>query len=323
MDTMDNSKKETCPLCKESAHITESYTNSQGEVFFGYSCFGCRVFFWTPFKNPGAEWYEKDERYAGRNQEPLLEPNWNHKKIISFLSPKKGKVLDIGCGTGNFLAHAEKKGWDTYGIDFDRDAILVSKNVFKLKNTEVNDLMGFKKSHPGFSCDLVTFFDVFEHIDNHNEFISNVKELLNQGGFIALSMPYRKGARWLQPHDLPPRHLTRWGRTSLRMYLERQGFSVKYITRRSEGLSFLILKLRFRYGKYTSWNIVSKLRNYFTKKGAVVLPGSSASKALSKVSTLAKIKDVMIFGIPALIIYVIMFFTPKRFITLYAIAQKK
>lgn len=315
-----------CPLCtsKNIFQISRYQEDKVQKVeYVLFECKDCSGQFWTPFQNPGAEWYEQDERYAGRNHEPLLLPNWNHKKVISFLKNKKGKVLDIGCGTGNFLAHAKEQGWDPYGIDFDRDAIATSKNVFHLKNTFVSDLPHYVNSTTENTFDLVTFFDVFEHIDNHNEFISLIKGILKDKGHIAMSMPYRKGARWLLPHDLPPRHLTRWDEASITKFLERNGFTVRYLTRRSEGIGFLILKLRFRYGKYTSFNLISKLRKVFEREGEKVRLGSVKARTINTASKMARIKDTIIFGIPALIIWLGMLFTPKRYITLYVIAEKQ
>ncbi len=310
-----------CPLCKEEPVYKVEVL--PGTMFTAYNCNNCGVLFWWPMKNPGFEWYERDERYAGRNHEPLLLPNWNHRKVISFLKNKTGKVLDIGCGTGNFLAHAKEQGWDPYGIDFDRDAIATSKEVFHLNNTFVSDLPHYIDNSTKNTFDLVTFFDVFEHIDNHNEFISLIKEILKDKGHIAMSMPYRKGARWLQPHDLPPRHLTRWDEVSIRKFLERNGFKVRYLARRSEGISFLILKLRFRYGKYTSFNLVSKLRKVFEREGGKVELGSTQARTINTASKVARIKDTIIFGIPAFVVWLAMLFTPKRYITLYVIAEKQ
>lgn len=309
-----------CPFCtSKNTHQISHYSKNDYKLF---ECKDCLGQFWTPFKNPGAEWYERDERYSGRNHQPLLLPNWNHKKVISFLKEKKGKVLDIGCGTGNFLAHAKERGWDPYGIDFDRDAIATSKEVFHLENTYVTDLTNYVKSVNNNSFDLITFFDVFEHIDNHNEFLNIVKGLLKNDGYVAMSMPYRNGARWLLPHDLPPRHLTRWDRTSIKKFLEKHGFCVKYIARRTEGINFLVLKLRFRYGKYTSFNIVSKIRKMYEKKDGKVQFESKKAEVVHAVSMLAKIKDLVLFGIPAVLIWIAMLFSPKRYVTLYVIAQK-
>ncbi len=322
-----------CQLCNKIGEqkYLESHTDS-GIEYKLYECVNCHAQYWLPLKNPGAAWYEHDTRYAGANKNPPLEPNWNHKKVISFLFPFKGNVLDVGCGTGNFLAHAYKQGWNVAGIDFDRNAIRAAHDVFGLKNTEVNDLKTYydkhKASHqPPF--DLVTFFDVFEHIDNHGEFLSLIKNMLTPNGFISMSMPYRYGSRWLQPNDLPPRHLTRWDRSSLTRYLENNGFKVKYIRRGAAPFFFIVMKLRFKYGKYFSFGLVKKAQENNKEKiqshAPAALISTNKSKKSFKVTAihaLAKTKDIVIFGIPAAIIWFGFLFTRKRYTDLFAIAQK-
>jgi SAM-dependent methyltransferase len=312
---------EHCVLCNAPRVQPLARSHAEGAVTYElYGCSACKAEFWWPLKNPGAHWYEHDERYAGRNKSPILEPNWNHKKIISFLSPAVGRVLDIGCGVGNFLAWAKKNGWEPTGIDFDADAIEAGKRTFGLRDLFISDLQQFAAAHPGVRFDLITFFDVLEHLDNHHEFISQVRELLVSGGHIAMSMPYRAHAQWLMPADVPPRHLTRWDRESLQNFLEREGFRVVYMTRRSEGLRYLILKLRFRYGKKFSFGLVDRARAQDTAS-PVSRPGTKTFK-LRAVQLLAKTKDAVLFGIPALAIYLYMLPGRSRYITLYAIAQK-
>jgi SAM-dependent methyltransferase len=317
-------KPSECVICGSGPVGDEHRTHRDNETEYKlWRCNACAVQFWTPFKNPGAEWYGKDERYAGRNIDPILRPNWNHKKVITYLAPHKGSVLDVGCGIGNFLAHARARGWSVKGIDFDPDAIRAGAETFQLDGLETNDLAGFRHSRPGETFDLVTFFDVLEHIDNHSEFMSDVRSLVKKDGHIAMSMPYRKGARWLIPHDLPPRHLTRWDRRSLSAFLKREGFEPVYLTRRSEGLRFIILKLRFRFGKHLSFNVVGKAKAAVRQSGQPVRAGTSNERRIQNLERLAAIKDAILYGIPALCIWFAMLPTSRRYITLYCIAKKK
>jgi SAM-dependent methyltransferase len=241
-----------CPLCLQQAEIVRLDEHVDGSTTYTlYSCPACKGQFWDPLRTPGSEWYEHDERYAGANHNPPREPNWNHRKIISFLAPQHGKVLDVGCGTGNFLSWAKARGWEVHGIDFDRNAVAAATGTFGLPNIEVATLGEFVAQHASAAStfDLVTFFDVFEHIDNHIEFASQICNLLTPGGYAAMSMPYRGGARWLQPNDLPPRHLTRWDRKSLGDFWKRQGFTVEYVHRTPVNVYYIALKLKSRYGQ--------------------------------------------------------------------------
>jgi SAM-dependent methyltransferase len=311
-----------CPICKTNnpAPSIEKYQDGE-QVYTLKQCQNCGLQYWLPFVNPGADWYEHDERYAGRNIDPILNPNWNHKKIISFLKNKIGKVLDIGCGVGTFLKHAQDNNWETHGLDFDKDAIKAAQETFDLKNLEVADISEYSRNNPDKKFDLITFFDVIEHVDNHLEFMSTVRNLLSSKGYIVMSLPYRNGATWLKPHDLPPRHLTRWDRQTMKNFLQKQGFKISYIARRSEGMGFIVNKLRFKWGKKLSFNMVGKYKNKVANTNTNNISVAS-TKNINKLLILARIKDYILFGLPALLIWLAMIPFEKRYITLYVIAQK-
>jgi SAM-dependent methyltransferase len=309
-----------CPLCGAVTPFPCVREHSEGGV--NYELYGCRVYaieFWWPLKNPGAEWYSHDARYADRNANPVWEAGLNQKKVISFLDPFKGKVLDVGCGIGNSLAYAVERGWEGIGIDFDADAIAAGKKRFGLTNLEVNDVVTYARIHADKKFDLITFFDVLEHVDNHNEFIEAISSLLVDGGYIAMSMPYRKHAEWLMPLDVPPRHLTRWDRTSLKKFLEARGFAVVYMTRRTDGIWNIIMRLRFKYGNKLSFGAVRAVRSTIKDTD---IPRRKRPLVVRVVHALAKSKDTIFFGPPALIIWVAMLLSSSRYVTLYAIARK-
>ncbi|HWB33887.1 MAG TPA: class I SAM-dependent methyltransferase [Candidatus Paceibacterota bacterium] len=321
MPVMQADPPSVCPLCKMQHPVSLHEAHEDSGVRYDlYECEACRVQFWWPLKNPGATWYEHDIRYEGRNHDPILTPNEKHRGTISYFAPNHGTVLDVGCGVGNFLAHAAQKGWNVSGIDFDHDGIEAAKKTFGLKDLEVADVIEYKKRHPEKSFDLVTFFDVLEHIDNHNEFIETVKSLLVTDGYISLSMPYRHAWRWLIPADLPPRHLTRWDDASVEKFLSDRGFAVRHIVHLPASFYFIVVKLRFsRYGRFFTFGAVRKAKESAAHQG-VAVPGRSIK--VRTIHALAKVKDIMLFGIPAGVIWLLLLPSQGRYTDFYVIAQK-
>ncbi len=311
-----------CPLCGAANPSATGRTHDDsGTRYTQYHCASCAVEFWWPMKNPGAEWYSAHERYGVRNADPVWGATVNHKKTLSILSSHRGTVLDVGCGIGNFLELAKERGWQCAGVDIDPDAIAAAKQKTGIADLEAIDVIEYAKKYPSKRFDLITFYDVLEHVDNHNEFLAAISSLLKTHGHIAMSMPYRKHALWLMKGDLPPVHLTCWDRTSLRKFLEARGFDVVHMRRSSEGVWPIVMKLRFKYGSRFSLGAVQAARKI---SGDIVpRPGASRPLLVRAIHLLAKAKDAVLFGIPAFIIFIAMLPSEKRYVDLFAIARKR
>lgn len=294
-----------------------------GQHYELFACEDCRGQWWNPFHNPGAFWYETDERYADRNRDPILEPNEKHRGTIRYFGHSAGRVLDVGCGVGNFLAYAESKGWEGWGIDFDTDAIASGMSALGLSKLSVANIQEFSAAHKDQSFDLITFFDVIEHLDDHTSFMDEVRNLLDVHGHIALSVPYRHGWRWLMPHDLPPRHLTRWDEVSITRFLERNGFTVKYLRRLPASFYYLVMKMRFRYGGWASFGLVRKAKIAESSSTSISGVGTTQNQRVQLLHLLAKTKDIVLFGIPAGILWIGLLFTRARYTDFYVVAQAK
>jgi SAM-dependent methyltransferase len=183
---------------------------------------------------PDAAWYEA--AYRGRDSAVMpLEPG--HVFFLNDpLGPKKGRLLDIGCGTGNFLAAARDAGFDVIGLEPNQNAVRFAEQQYGLKRIFAGAPEDFEQSHDGERFDVVTFFEVLEHQEHPQNFLDTAKSFLADDGYIALSVPNR--TRWqvgIDTLDYPPNHLTRWSPRALRKFLERNNFKV--LTLRAEELN--------------------------------------------------------------------------------------
>jgi SAM-dependent methyltransferase len=211
-----------CPACGLPA---ESAPLEHARDAALYGCAGCDLHFWHPAKMPDASWYEA--MYQGRDNTAMpLEPGH-----LFFLAdpqaPKAGRLLDMGCGVGNFLAAARDAGFDVTGIEPNQNAVRFAKEHYGLRDVFAGVPAELQKSRPHDKFDAVTFFEVLEHQDNPQAFLDTAKSFLKDDGFIALSVPNRN--RWQignDPLDYPPNHLTRWSPAALRNFLASSGFEV-------------------------------------------------------------------------------------------------
>jgi len=185
---------------------------------------------------PDARWYE--QMYGGRDAQVLpLEPG--HEYFLADpLAPKKGELLDIGCGTGNFLAAARDAGYEVTGIELDGNAARFAKEKLGLPRVLSLTIGEFARENAGTRFDVVTFFEVLEHQAAPAEFLKYAKACLRAGGYIALSVPNRE--RWLTGPDVldyPPNHFLRWNASALRSFLGAGGFEVLSVKEQPAGIA--------------------------------------------------------------------------------------
>lgn len=212
----------TCPLCS-AANACERLGTSGDYAM--YACGECNVVYADPFKGPGPGWYESSEVY-GVGRVITKDIEWQHRQVLKMRLQGK-RLLDIGCGNGVFLREAERAGYDAWGLDFDKRNIAVAKERYGLKNVFCMSVEDALKRFGKNTFDIITFFEVLEHLDSPVKFLEDVKGLLSPGGVIALSVPNRE--RFLDTlgaGDAPPNHLTKWNAASLKSFLERSGFTV-------------------------------------------------------------------------------------------------
>jgi SAM-dependent methyltransferase len=235
-----------CPACGQAA------SGAVVDRFGRYECFACRfcdLHFWNPREMPDARWYERV--YSGRNVKLLpLEPG--HKYFLTDPAvPRDGKLLDVGCGTGNFLAAAKKAGYDVSGTELDRDAARFAKDQVGLSRIFSLPILEFVQQYPDKTFDVVTFFEVLEHQATPAAFLEGVRCCVRPRGYIALSVPNRE--RWLTAPDVldyPPNHFSRWNVKALKNFLRAHGFEIVSVREQPAGLTHTaqMINMAFRTG---------------------------------------------------------------------------
>jgi ubiquinone/menaquinone biosynthesis C-methylase UbiE len=116
--------------------------------------------------------------------------NWirtTHKKAINIIKIRNNsKILDAGCGTGNFLRILEssKKNLNLYGIDISKEMLKIAKGKLKKSKLEIKSVekIGFKNN----SFDYVFSVDAFHHYSNQNLAIKNFYKIIKIGGHLAI-----------------------------------------------------------------------------------------------------------------------------------------
>lgn len=251
-------------------------------------------------KNPGSQWYEKGYVDDNMMNEFLPLPIiWWHRQFLESTETYGKDLLDIGCGTGRFLYEARNLGYRVSGIDFNSESIRIAKKRFGLNEVERLSVDALSAKYPEKKFDVISFFEVLEHMEDPNKFISQVKTMLKPGGTIALSVPNRERVLdSLGEGDYPPHHLTRWSKKALRIFLEKNGFEVRTLKVKEFTVDDVSLVMTHK--------LVGKAKRKLTKGVATAASENrSAPFILRNYQLIKKLKDYAMRGallplIPAL-----------------------
>lgn len=248
-----------CPACGMAGHTIDEISPD----FRILNCQTCRLSFADPMSGGDSDFYKGHLVYRGIDGATIAEHARSaakpaNKSLLAML-PGGSRILDFGCSYGAFVHFALEKGFDAYGIDFNDEHIRAGREVLGLGDRiMLGDVMNLPNEK---RFNLITLFEVIEHMGSPQELIRKIGRLLVEGGFLAISCPNE--ARW-QPTgrifvDYPPHHLTRWRPDTLRRFLENEGFEhVK--TEMDSSFSDLLWVL------YVNWSAKGKPDHIDTKK---------------------------------------------------------
>jgi len=143
---------------------------------------------------------------------------------------RKGKILDIGCGTGYFAAAMKKGGWDVRGIEPNTKARDFASGRFGLDVKSPEQISGL----PSGSFDCITMWHVLEHFHDPFGYAVEIKRLLKPGGLCLCALPNCSSfdakhyhGSWAA-YDVP-RHLWHFTPDTFRVFAEMTCFRITEI----------------------------------------------------------------------------------------------
>lgn len=201
-------------------------------------CLNCGLLYTMPrpSKEKIGAYYKSDEYYSHQENkkgfvprlyEAIKKINLKHKYRLASRDLPVGKLLDIGCGVGDFLHVAENKGWQCTGVEPSEEAREIARQRIKGDLLYSEDLEQLTDQ----SFDLITMWHVLEHVDDLKWQVAQLQRLIKPNGRIVIAVPnYRSydgrfyNAYWAA-YDVP-RHLNHFNKTVITKIFKTSGLSL-------------------------------------------------------------------------------------------------
>lgn len=237
-----------CPACGSEAIgkvlACKDHTVSN-KIFEVWECRDCTIRFTQniPDLNTIGPYYQSDTYISHSDTEKGLVNkvykfarsytlNWKIDLVKSCLDKglAKGKLLDIGAGTGAFLHKAFDSGWLVTGIEPDEGARKICEEKYGIQADSPEKLFDF----PDGQYDAVTMWHVLEHVHQLHEYMDQVKRVLKGDGVALIALPNYTSAdaahykeHWAA-YDVP-RHLYHFSPPALSRLVNQHGLQVDSI----------------------------------------------------------------------------------------------
>lgn len=203
---------ERVPACA----VCDSPSKSHKTLFWKYNtpvmrCATCGLYYANPrWKSEhffGRYTPEYWTQYADTVKHTALDVGANYARWLPYLttmhaSRVSNRILDVGCATGEFLLAAKQHGWQVYGVE---TSPIGAERARQLTGGEVHAGTLDTATFPDGYFDVVTLWDVIEHLQDPRASLKRIAHLVRQGGILCITTPnIRSLAFWLLGPEWAP-----------------------------------------------------------------------------------------------------------------------
>ena len=242
-----------CPICRSTSHSKHVADNGRTIL----KCRTCELLFFAEMpSNEALEDYYRVYAYGELN---ILDSitRISYDEVLNLLEKKmRGltpKILDFGCGQGDFLKAARERGFDAHGMEFSESAVSRCRQA-GLSCSLVKD---FKQAKALLSAkspyNIVTAFELIEHLPNPEDFLVFAQDILPDNGLLLLTTPNTKSLDNVWNYGLNvlayPEHLCGFSSHTFRNVPSLTQMAIERIETRGSSLGLLraIRRLLLRF----------------------------------------------------------------------------
>lgn len=235
-----------CPVCAEDAgefylRVADRFALAEGPAYDLQRCRICGMIYlnprpaeamsgryyqheaYLPFASLAARPTATQKLYDSLRQ---INLRWKRRLLSHFSS--RGVLLDVGCGTGEFLAFMRASGWQVRGLERDPAAADWGRRNFQL-DIATGSVQDLKTGSP---CDVITLWHVLEHLYSPQAALLHLRDQLAENGVLIIAAPHIEsldarvyGRDWIAL-DVP-RHVNHFTLPALRRLAEACGYHVR------------------------------------------------------------------------------------------------
>ncbi len=236
-ETLARSRVPTgCNLCgkNEVRPLFKAKADDGRDTYNIVQCRNCELVCLCPMPEPSrlAEYYAgeyygpENKKFEAATERAVALFTWWRGRVLSRLVPRVGRVLDVGCGRGNFLETMSARGFDVYGTELSALSATRSRALFAGR-VHIGQLA--EASFADNYFDLAVIWHVLEHVYTPMEHLKELYRTLKSDGHVVVAVPNFASwqaklgkARWF--HLDPPRHLYHFTPKTITAMLRKAGF---------------------------------------------------------------------------------------------------
>ena len=188
--------------------------------------------------------------------------NFTIKRKVSLIGSFKANeisILDIGCGTGDFLVACQKNGWKAQGVEPNDKARRITSKKLNSNNDPISeeftfsDIQGVIDKNKKY--DVICMWHVLEHVSNLKEYIEYLKSLLDADGILLIAVPNFRSFDALYYKEYwaafdVPRHLWHFSKRSIALLFEKVNLKViKTLPMKFDAYYVSLLSEKYQNGK--------------------------------------------------------------------------
>ncbi len=221
-----------CPVCN-SSRLSYSFSHQSHRVM---RCGDCALMFLNPQPSDQelsdiytAEYFLGHNSEEGRRKASDLKRATARQylaELTRYNGAPSGRLVEVGCGEGDFLCEAEAVGYEVLGVEYSAAACTTANSRLTHGRVEQGELADAKL--PDSHFDVCVLNDVIEHVRDPLAFLREVRRILRPGGALFIATPCLDSwsARFMKERwmEWKPEHLTYFNRDNIQTALLKAGF---------------------------------------------------------------------------------------------------